>query len=152
MKAFEAKEKGFKIQYPSNWSAETAGLPSEQVAVAFLSPKPSGDFHSNANIVIETLPDPSMTLDKYDEASLAAGKQMMQGFEMGEKKEATLGGGTATRMLYTYEMNGVKLKCLTVSGLKDGKAYIFTYTALTGDFNSNLGEAEKMIASFEFLK
>jgi hypothetical protein len=120
--------KGFKLKYPKNWeeSEPTEGL----IACRF---KALNGMVS-ARVAIETLPT-TITLDEYSKATAEQIKKMMGDQHMPitvlSDSKTELGAVPASKSVYTYPVEGTPLtaKVLQILAIKNGKGYVFNYTA-----------------------
>ena len=138
---------GFNIGYPSEWERQQGAAGS---AVAFLSPVEgtSDDFRENVNVLIQTLPDGSFTLEKYTQLSLQQAPSLITGFHLLDQGSTSLSGSPADRVHYQGEQGNFLLEWEQVWTVKDGKAFILTYTAKRDRYQAQLGTAESMFTTF----
>ena len=137
-----------KFQYPSNWAIKENQMGS---LVAFVSPRESesDSFMENVNLLLENTP-PDTSLEKYNSYGLEMLKKVVTDFNIIESNDTTLGGLPASNMIYTGRMGEFNLKYFQVWTLKDGKAYVCTYTADQKSFDKYLPVAKNVIDSLKF--
>ncbi len=90
-------------------------------------PKTTGDFSTSMNVVVEPVPA-TITLDAYAEA---ASKSVSSALGASPKVEkVTLPGGDAAQFSYSIKQAGRTLEYVQYAFIRDGNAYIVTYTTV----------------------
>ena len=147
MQPFESQEQGFKIDYPEAWSQRNLDDMFATGAV-FSSPLESEtDFQEQISVLVEDLPR-DMSLYRYTEESLAQIKKLSDP-NVAPPQTVNLGENTAKRVIYNGLENGNWVRRMQTWSVKGDRAYVITYTALAGSYDSYLPTVEKMIESFE---
>lgn len=138
---------GFRIQYPPDW---TESVGSAGAVVAFVSPPQSAadDFKENVNVLVQNLPDPSMSLGQYTDLSLRQAGSIIDGFKLLASGPSTLAGRSAQRVMYLGQSGNHDLKFDAVWLVEKGRAYVLTYTATRDSFDAFRPTAEAIIESF----
>ena len=143
--------KGFKLQYPKNWeeSEPTEGL----IACRFKA------LHGmvSARVAVEQLPA-AMTLDAYSTVTAEQIKKMMGDQHMPitilSESNTELGAVPAHKSVYTYPVEGTPLtaKVLQILAIKNGKGYVFNYTAADANLYDDFLEViNGVVKSMEWL-
>jgi hypothetical protein len=96
--------------------------------------------------LLQTFPDM-----KYDDAT---GTEETETTDTGSGSyvpvSAVLGGSAANKYIYTASVTGTTYKYMQLICIRNGYAYIFTYTALPEKFDSHLEDVERIIEYFSF--
>jgi eukaryotic-like serine/threonine-protein kinase len=137
---------GFTIAYPKHWEKREGALGS---SVLILSPteEPSDDFRENVNVLVQTVPEET-SLGEYTRLSLDEAPKVIMGFDLLDDGPAMLSGAPAHQVHYRGEQGAFRLEWKQVYALKNGKAFILTYTAERDQYEAGLPTAEAMFASF----
>jgi len=148
MKTYTNESYGFSMEYPEDWSYTEANASS---VVTINSPKQSSSdvFSENVNVVVQTLP-PDMTLAMYAEKSMKDLNTYVGNFDLMEQKDVTIAGQPGKRLVYqgVYPGQENEYKFLQEYVVKDGSAYLLTYTAVPAEFDTFVSQAEVILASF----
>jgi hypothetical protein len=99
-------------------------------------------------VLIQSLPDPDMSLQDYTDLSTRQGPQLIEGFKVLDQEEISLGGHEARRVHYSGKVSGTALEWEAVWLVESGKAYVITFTASPERFSSYLGQARAALNSF----
>ena len=139
---------GIKIQYPKNWQRQDIENPITTEVVIFSSPKQDKQdkFQENLTISVRKF---SGTLEESQELFKSNVQNNLPGAEIIKYDKATLGSNRGKKLVFTGDDGEKRLKNLLVWTLKDGKAYIITYTAAIDEYDNFLQIANSMIESFE---
>jgi hypothetical protein len=144
---FSATAEGFTIAYPSDWTKTEGAFDS---VVLFQSPSEgaSDAFPESINVFTEDLGKTGIGLEEYTKAGKTQIEQFITGVEIVEEGAATLAGLPAYRIHYTGTQGVLELEFLQVWTVSKGVAFVVTYTAQAGHYETSLGAAQEMIASF----
>jgi hypothetical protein len=143
--------KGFKLKYPKNWEEQE---PNEGlIACRF---KALNGLVS-ARVAIEQLPT-SMTLSEYSIASADQIKKIMESqhtpITIITESNTELGAAPARKSVYTYPVEGTPstAKVLQILTIKNGKGYVFNFTAAdAGLYDDFLDVITEIVKSMEWL-
>ncbi|MBI4276356.1 hypothetical protein HY629_00770 [Candidatus Uhrbacteria bacterium] len=142
---------GIEFVPPKKWTE----IPIGDAQVLFQAPGAAGVLGKNINVNIETLEDSRMTLKKYTNAAKKLLKLAIGKFKISPKESATttLGGYKASRVVYTGQLmtkrGPITAKWMQYYIIKDGKAYIITFTAAPSEYKKDL---KKITASLKTFK
>jgi hypothetical protein len=141
---------GFTIKYPPDWEEQQS---PEGAAVAFLAPKEdtTDRFRENINVLIQSLPDPDMSLQEYTDLSTRQGPQLIEGFKVLDQDEISVGGHAANRVHYTGGISGNDFEWEAVWLVEGGKAYVITFTASPDRFSDYIERARAALNSFQLI-
>lgn len=136
----------YNINHPLNWSVDDHG--------AFVYFKPSLENQSdklqeNVVVYISPLNPSNQTLVEFFEKSVETLVSTTQNFTLIEHEQIKISSTPAQKIVYSEDGELGKIKYLQVFAVKDGKAYILTYTALAEDYSKHVADAESIIASFK---
>jgi len=133
---------GFTLEFPSNWQKEESlTLISSQGGIDNQSPEV-------ISIDTEILPTSDFSLDTYSEASLSQVKSF-QDFKLLNSSSTTLAGLPAHMIVYSFiDESETPLQNLQVWTVKDGTAYIITYTGTPEEFESSLPALQSVLDIF----
>ncbi len=146
--SYKATDWGLSMQYPKGWSTREE---QKGAVVTFLAPieNDGGDkLRENVNVMVQDAQ--GMSLAQYTDYSKKQLQQMVQAADLERITDTTLGGAPAKRIEYTGRDNqGGTRKFLQVWTVKNGKAYLSTYTAEEEDFDKYVADAQNIINSIQ---
>jgi hypothetical protein len=94
------------------------------------------------------LPTSDFSLDRYSEAVLGQ-VELLQGFKLLNSSSTTLAGLPAHKVVYTFtDENQTPLQNLQAWTIKDGIAYLVTYTGTPEEFDSSLSALQSVLDTF----
>lgn len=99
-------------------------------------------------MLIQSLPDPDMSLQEYSELSTEQAPQLIQDFEVLDTVTTSVGGHEAGRVHYSGSISGNALEWQALWLVEGGKAYVITFTADPGSFSDYLAQAVPALNSF----
>lgn len=138
----------FQIQYPHNWEKDEN---IQGAVVMFKSPKESTDdtLQDNVNILTEDLQGENYTLQEYSDLSINNIKAYILNANIINESNITLNGQNAHLVIYTGTSNGLNLKWRQAWTIKNGTAYIITFTAQEKDYSKFERTAQDIMSSFK---
>ena len=139
---------GFTIAYPSEWTLETDGASGTEFAVYSELDGAADLFQENVNVVSEVLPPREVTLEEYSEASRGQLEDAFEGFDLKEEKELSDAYGKYRYIIYHANYMGMDLAWKQQFRIKDGKAYVLTYSATQEDFDKFSETADQIFSTF----
>ncbi len=146
------KVDGTSLKYPDNWELDD----SRQLGTSLILFSPQeGDednFRENVNLIVQDISAYEITLEEYTELSLEQVKTVIAKSKILENKPTTLDGIKASRVVYTGQDNGMDLKFTQVFTIRNGMAYILTFTAEKEKSEKYATVADKILESFRFEK
>ncbi|MBD3342353.1 MAG: hypothetical protein GF353_24850 [Candidatus Lokiarchaeota archaeon] len=139
---------GITISYPRNWEIleDYMGM-----TLAILSPQESekDDFRENLIVQVTDLEGVPFTLDDFSHASIENLKQVITKIKIiGPQTPTTVAGTPGRKIIYRGVQGNFKLQWLTMWTLKNGNAYILTFTAKRRSFDKYLPLFENLAATF----
>jgi hypothetical protein len=153
MAAYDVASGGFTISVPENWKAanideildedaleelraedpelarqvEQVAQPGSPVKFLALDPDIQDDFATNANVLVEEVPE-GITRDQYFEASV---DNITKAIGAPEQERVTLPGGESLRLAYEQDTGAVPTVAIVQYVLfEQGAGYVLTYTTL----------------------
>lgn len=142
---------GFTMKYPATWAVKEN---YKGAVVIFHSPVENAldFFQENVNIVIQDLTNEPNNLVIYTEKAIRQLKAVFgKNAEILESTEIYLDDMLGNKLVLIGKGGPADVKYMIVWGLKDNKAYQFTYAATVPDFDRYFNQVEKMMASFHLL-
>ncbi len=141
----------FMIGYPQDWQAQEADPNSMGLVYGMVPPEEDGNNPLNY-VVVQVEPLPSgATLAQYTQGLVQTMRQSNANLQILSTKTTTLGGNPANELVISAQDQNNFLKVLKVYTIKDDKAYIITYNALSENYDYYLETAREVILSFEFM-
>jgi hypothetical protein len=141
-------ENSYSIQYPENWELNTSG----QMGMSFilLSKQLSAEdlFRENINLIIQDLEGQNIDLDKYVELSEGQIKTLITNSNLMESKRQNENGSEFQKVIYTGDQGSYHLKFEQNYWIKNGKAYVLTFTGEIDQFDRYKEVGEKIMKSF----
>lgn len=141
----------FSIQYPPAWELSQEGQMGSSLIL--MSPL-EGDkdlFKENVNLVIEDLRGQKVSLVQYADAAGKQIQRMMTNSNILESKEISGSGDDHYKMIYTADQGTYSLKFEQHYRVKNGKAYVLTFTCEKNQPSAFQQDGENILNSF-FLK
>ena len=150
------KNNVYDASYPTSWEVEDhesfvyfKATPANDSAVVQGKVSDAGAIQENVNVYIAPLKSPDQTLVDFFQNSVEGLMVTTKEFTVLSHEETTLSGVPAQKIVYTEESSGQKIQYLQVFAVKDGKAYVLTYTAPAESYSAHVKDAEAIINSFK---
>lgn len=131
---------GVSIEHPKDWSTATY-----ENTFAILIDPASSSFRRNLTVVVQAT---TFALGDYTKQSDAQVKRLAN-YQLFESKATKIDGIPAQKQIWQGDFNGLTNKLLSMWVIKDGKAYIFTYTSDVERFQEKLADAEAAFATID---
>lgn len=140
----------YSIQHPPNWEVNQSGT----MNTSFLLFSPLEDsqdqFRENVNLIIQSLPDKSIDLDKFTEISEAQIKTMITNVALMESTRVKQGAETYHKLIYTGDQGMYKLQFEQYYWVADKQVYVLTLTCEQSTFSDFQELGETIMNSFSF--
>jgi len=139
----------YLIEYPTSWAIDTSKDMGTEVV--FFSPVESisDKFKENINLIIQSLPDPNIDLDKYAEVSKVQISNLANDPVIYDsKKIITKNNSEYYKLVFGMTQGIFKLKFEQHYFIRNGKAYVLTFTAELDKFDLFIKEGEQVLNSF----
>jgi len=140
------ENESFTVDYPSDWRLDESGRFNSKFFL-FAQTIPIDGFNENINLMVETLPNPNITMQQYIEASIK-GLDRIPNSKVINQREFDRDGINISEIEWTGFMNNMDLKTKQQFQKKDGKVYMLTYTAKPDSFKKYVDDASKIMNSF----
>jgi hypothetical protein len=154
-KSYENPNYGITLQYPSDWTESTSGIPAYNGIVGFYSPlKNLTDIlPAEVTVSITSYSNP-ISLDEYTKVTLAALEQ--QGIKIDNSAAHTLAGNPGYSITFSpsnqTSQSGLNFKVMQAWTTIDNKVYLLSFNADTSKFGDLLPTAQKIIDSLQVQK
>jgi hypothetical protein len=137
------------VVVPNGWKENKSGAGGTKLIL--VGPKHEG-FTTNINLMIEKVP--AMSLADYEKLSKRNAPKMMDNYKLLSSRGTTLGGVPARQWVCTGSGgNPIRhAKCRNAFGIKDGTAYILTFTSLEAYYDKHVGAFDSVVKSLKWLK
>jgi uncharacterized protein YcfL len=142
-KLYENADKGISVQYPDSWTMQD----NVQGAVAaFLSPVEDDKdrFQDNVNIATQDLQGQDINIEQYTELTKQQIPTIITDATIISSESVTVNGSEMQKLVYTGTQGDFKLKWHQIFTIKDGQAYILTYTSEENKYDNYVKEMEEM--------
>lgn len=142
-------EEHYSISYPSDWQLDQ----SDQLTEFYLFSKLEGNgdsFNENINLISQNLSGVKIDLDEYTRITVNQIRHYFKDEVLKAVKRKNVDGENFTEVIYSGKMEDVKLRILQYNYLKDGKAYVLTFTAEEDKFDAYKDVVYKTFNSFRF--
>lgn len=136
----------FEIQYQPSWELNSSGMAGTKFVLLSALSSSNDKFRENVNLVNETVD--AMTLAEYSELSLAGIKKMITNAKIFESSTQSLQGVEFQRIIFSGKQGEYNLKFMQYYFIKNGKAYVLTYTGEKDQFEDFKTVAEVIMNSF----
>jgi serine/threonine-protein kinase len=145
---YENSTEKLKIRYPQSWNRQDINNRITGELVTFISPKQNDvdNFQEKLTITVE---DFSGTLQEFTQTSVKDINNNLVDAKIINTSEQIVANKQGEALEYVGKDGNNNLKSLQVFTLKNGKAYVITYTAKVDNYNDFLDVAETMIKSLE---
>ncbi|BCL34768.1 serine/threonine-protein kinase [Nostoc sp. MS1] len=145
---YENSSEKLKIKYPQSWNRQDINNRITGELVTFISPKQNDadDFQEKLTITTEDFPG---TLQEFTQTSIKDINNHLVEAKVINTSEQVVANKQGQELIYLNKDGKNSLKNLQLFTLKNGKAYIITYTAKTDNYDDFVEVAKKMIQSFE---
>lgn len=142
----------FIIQYPAHWSYQEASEEERDGGILFYLMSPAENekdlFYENANIGIEKLTNPSISLSEYVTTAKKTISSMLTKIKFLSDGLKTGAGGSYWQLEYTASVGKFNLYFLQALCLKDQTIYAVTLTDTKKAYKKNRANYQQMAASF----
>jgi serine/threonine-protein kinase len=144
---------GIKMQYPTDWTASTSGIPSYNGIIGFYSPLQGLSDTLPAELTLSiTTYSQAISLDEYTKATLGALEK--QGIKVDESSQNTLSGKPGYKITFSppnpaTQTTPVSLKVMQTWTTIDNKVYVLSFNADSTKFATYLPTVQKMLNSFQ---
>jgi tetratricopeptide (TPR) repeat protein len=134
----------YRISFPNSWH-NAGSLMGAEFALAPITPS-NPDWTENINLFIEN--SGTSSFYTYISLTLAQLRKSISDFNLLDSKFESGKTGNFQKIIYTGSQGELKLKWLQNIYVSNGKAYILTFTAKVGDFETQLDIAQKILSTF----
>ena len=138
----EYEAEGISIDHPESWTPAD----NEQAAIVLMIDPEGMQFRRNINILVQTGGGDG-TLADYVE--LSDEQLATAGTTVSDTGPTMLGDEPAHQWRYTTNTSGVDVEVLTLVAVKNGSAYLATYTSAPADFDEQLPDVERSFATVD---
>ncbi len=144
-------DNAFSITYPNDWVKGDATI-ADISSVLVVSPMESADdqFLENVSVTAEPLLE-EMNIDDYLDLALAGATKDLPGFSELDRKDETLDGGSAKRVVYSYTSGAQKVKVIFYVRLQGFRGYVIIATTSESQFDAKAEQLEAVARSFKII-
>jgi hypothetical protein len=152
MKSYENTNHGIRLQYPTDWTESTSGIPAYNGIIVFYSPlrNLTDVLPAEVTVSITSYSNP-ISLDEYTKVTLAALEQ--QGIKIDNSAAHTLAGNPGYSITFSpsnqTSQSGLDFKMMQAWTVIDNKVYLLSFNADTSKFDAFLPTAQKIIDSLQ---
>lgn len=143
----------YSFSYPSGWSLDTSGLMNSSFFI--LSPLSSSNdtFRENINLIIQDLKGLNIDLDMYTSITLKQLKTLITDYSIDQSTRITSDtlNGSYHKITYTSTQGVYNLKLQQRWWVKNGKAYVLTFTCEEDQYDKFVIKADQAMDSFLIL-
>ena len=141
----------YAIEYPSDWEVTTQKTqPAIQFSIlANIESQKADSFRESVNLSVENLGGRNLSLKEYIDLSLKQIKIQIPSAKIVSSDPVKVRDEATQEMIWKAEFSGTKLKFKQQIFIKEGTAYILTYTATEADFDKYLKAGEAIMKSLE---
>lgn len=142
----EKDAKIFKLYVPKSWVLNT----DSGISSAYFTKNP--EDKSNVQVTIHLKGDGVKDVDGYWTRAKEEYKTVVTAFAVVSEGEKTVfGGKTAKKYVFTGKIGDNEYKYMQVIVQANDSFYVFTYTALTDNYDKHIEDVENIIEKFEFV-
>ena len=143
MKLISTDERPYRFFVPENWKTNEKA----EFSAAYYSSSDSSNVSVQYLMVSEQEID--KTVDEYFAECEERYKKVFTSYELLSAEDITMDGRAAKKYTYKIVSGGIEYKQMQAIAVKGGVFYVLTYTALPENFDSHLGDVNKMIEHFD---
>jgi hypothetical protein len=148
---YENSTLGIKIQYPSNWTKQTARDGVAFVVLPTRSNNNPEQFLAKLNVTgIMGFP-PNVPLKAMADRVIDGYRHFLRNFQIDSYANSTLGGNNAIKIIYRYAdpKNNSSFTATDIAAIKNDRLYVIQYYAQSPRIHSYLLTLQKMVDSFQ---
>lgn len=139
-------EKGFGIDYPSNW--KKSDIPQLDLILFAPSTNENGFPHASMNIVSEKVGS-EVTLEQFYKESADNLQKALKEVQVQKTGSSNINGTPSKWLLYTHNMQGVTFRVIQYFVVANGSIYLITFSAADEAFDRYLPTFEEILRSFK---
>lgn len=140
----------YSIQYPPDWELDQSGLMGSSF-ILFQPLESDHDlFRENVNLLIQDLTGYDLDLDQFANLSEDQVKTMITNSTLIESKRIKTGPEEFHRMIYTGDQGNYHLKFVQYYWVKEGNAFVLTFTCEQDTYEVNKDTGSMILNSFTF--
>jgi hypothetical protein len=151
---YENSDYNISLYYPNDWEVQEGS--GYDFVASFLSPLEfdGDDFRENVILSVTDMSQfegitVSQTMDAWVQQTES--DTTFTGFEVVSREGATLDGHSAEQIVYVAERDGFKARGSTIVVLVDMVAYVFTYTAAVGSYDTFYRDLIGILDNVQFI-
>ena len=147
---YKNSEFNYSLSYKKGWNQQIV-----QGVTAFFVEKENSLFKTNINIVVQDLSNQPLTLEEYHKITLDQISNNIGLKNIKTQKDIILSDVKAKELVYTIPKsinNPNELKLKQVYLIKNGKAYLITYTSTISNYDKYLKSSNIFFNTFKILK
>ena len=148
---YENSKYGVKLHYPLGWEKRESG---DNYFVRFYSPYEDkfDNYQENAGLFTQIV-DSAVSLNDFVNSYMMKVQGAYTDFMLQNSTDSIL-AGNPSKTVYTSQLDFDKdgkfdHETMRIFTIKDGKAYVFIYTAVTGRYATYLSNVQSMLATLE---
>lgn len=149
--AYTNAEFGVSIRYPGAWELIDSNEREQNLTLVMMVLAPhqpsDADVRENVNLVVETLPSKTLTLEEYTKLGLAQEQQFFESFTLTESRRVLAGRFSAQQVSFDAIIQAQSLRYRQVWFLRDGQAYVWTFADHPATFGKHVAVFERMMDS-----
>lgn len=130
----------FALEIPDDWQ--------DRSIVSFSAAVAPHEFAPNVVITREII-DAETSLEDYTQRQFAVTQAEVQGLQIVDRRQTTLGGRAAVQVVQKISAHGLVLRQLQTFILGDEEIYIVTCTATESSFEQYLPRFQKIAGTFQ---
>ena len=143
MKLISTDERPYRFFVPENWVTNNKA----DFSAAYYSSTDSSNV-SAQYLILDSF-EMDKTVEEYFTECEERYKKVFESYTLLSTEDVTMDGTAAKKYTYTIVSGGVEYKQMQAIVEKGSTMYVITYTALPENFDSHLGDVEKMIEHFD---
>jgi eukaryotic-like serine/threonine-protein kinase len=144
---YENETHNFQINHPRKWEVAEGVMGT---VVAFISPRENADdkFRENINVAVGDLAAyPGLTLDKYEEISLAQLTNLITDFKLVKRGNSVISGMPAKTLVFTGRQGIFQVKFMQAYMIANNRAYVITFSAENREYRNYEEVTKEMLNS-----
>jgi len=138
----------YTISYPDNWVLNNTLQPLAKLFIFSDKEDDNDNFRENINLLIRRLPDSSIDLNKFVEATETEVRDLITNSVMMTNERSRNANGEFQHMIYSGDQGEFKLQFEQYYWIKNGEAIILTFTAEQSKYDKYQATSKQILDSF----
>jgi hypothetical protein len=137
----------YSVQYPKTWRLDTSKLMGTEFFILASLESETDKFSENVNLIIQDLGGQDVSLEMYKELTDKQLTEMLTDGKVFESAVVTTDKGSYYKAIYAMTQGKFRLKTTSICVIKDGKAYLGTFSSEFDKYDNYKKVGEEILDS-----